>query len=158
MTSYRAAMVNAITLSGAAAKLGMNDLLLLSKGEAKDLGRARQYILANTYEAFVGGVYLDQGYDAVKKFISEHLFPLIDEIVAKKLWLDSKSFFQEQAQEIAGVTPSYNSLRESGPDHDKQFTVGVYLGKELVAEGTGKSKQEAEQEAARAGLEVKNWR
>jgi ribonuclease-3 len=158
LTSYRAAMVNAITLSGVAAGLGMNDLLLLSKGESKDNGRARQYILANTYEALVGALYLDQGYGAAKKFISENLFALIHEIVAKKLWLDSKSFFQELAQEKVGITPSYTSLRESGPDHDKQFTVGVYLGKELVAEGTGKSKQEAEQEAANAGLVAKGWR
>jgi len=158
LTSYRAAMVNAITLAGVALSLGMNDLLLLSKGEAKDNGRARQYILANTYEAFVGALYLDQGYESAKKFIEKNLFPLIDEIVSKKLWLDSKSFFQELAQEKVGITPSYSSLRESGPDHDKQFTVGIYLGKELVAEGTGKSKQEAEQEAARKGLEVKGWR
>ena len=100
----------------------------------------------------------DQGYLAAQKFIADNLFPLIHEIVAKKLWLDSKSFFQEQAQERVAITPSYNSVSESGPDHDKQFTVGVYLGKEKVAEGSGKSKQEAEQEAARAGLEVKGWR
>jgi len=158
LTSYRAAMVNAITLSGVAAKLNMNDLLLLSRGEAKDTGRARQYILANTFEAVVGAIYLDQGYAAAERFIADSTFPLIEEIVAKKLWLDSKSFFQEQAQERVGITPAYNLIRETGPDHDKQFTVGAYLNKELVAEGTGKSKQEAEQEAARAALEAKRWR
>ena len=158
MTSYRAAMVNAVTLSGVAANLGMNDLLLLSRGEAKDTGRARQYILANTYEAFVGALYLDQGYDAANDFIATSVFPLIDDIVAKKLWLDAKSFFQEQAQDRVGVTPSYDLLGETGPDHDKHFTIGVYLGRELVAQGVGKSKQEAEQDAAGNALEAKQWR
>lgn len=158
MTSYRAALVNAVTLSDVASNLGMNDLLLLSRGEAKDTGRARQYILANTFEAFVGALYLDQGYAVAKNFIAETVFPLIDDIVAKKLWLDAKSFFQELAQDRAGTTPSYDLLGESGPDHDKHFTVGVYLEKELVAKGVGQSKQEAEQDAAGRALEVKKWR
>ncbi|MEX0917140.1 MAG: ribonuclease III [Candidatus Paceibacterota bacterium] len=157
LTSYRAGLVNTQTLSLAAKKLGMNDHLLLSKGEAKDTGRARQYILANTFEAFIGALYLDRGYDEAKKFIAEHLLPLTEEIVEKKLWLDAKSHFQEKAQEFESKTPSYKMLSESGPDHDRHFSVGVYLGSELVAEGGGKSKQEAEQEAARRGLELRSW-
>lgn len=158
LTSFRAALVNTNTLSQVALELGFNEFLLLSKGEAKDVGRARQYILANTFEAFTGALYLDQGYDAAQKFISAHLFPLIDDIVSKRLWQDSKSYFQEQAQEYVNITPEYHVLREEGPDHDKHFTIGVYLEKELVAEGEGKSKQEAEQSAAEAALRKKEWK
>ncbi|MEK7208252.1 MAG: ribonuclease III [Patescibacteria group bacterium] len=157
LTSYRSALVNATTLSGVAEGLGMNDCLLLSRGEAKDTGRARQVILANTIEAFIGALYLDQGYAAAKHFVSAHLFTLTDEIVRKRIWLDAKSHFQEKAQEIVGVTPSYETVKETGPDHDKHFTVAVFLARERVAEGEGKSKQEAEQQAAKAGLEVKGW-
>ena len=157
LTAYRSALVNTITLSRVASDLKMGDYLLLSKGEARDTGRARQYILANTYEAFIGALYLDQGYEAAKPFIERTLLPLTDEIVEKKLWQDHKSHFQEKAQEKAGVTPSYETLREFGPDHDKHFVVGVYLDEELAAEGEGKSKQEAEQEAARKALIAKAW-
>ena len=157
LTSYRAALVNAVTIAQAATEVGMNDFLLLSKGEAKDTGKARQYILANTYEAYVGAVYLDQGYATSEKFILDTLVPKIDEIVSKKLFRDAKSFIQEQAQEHENVTPSYKVLKESGPDHDKHFTVGAYFGTTLVAEGRGKSKQEAEQEAAKTALTKMGW-
>lgn len=157
LTAYRASLVNAITLSEAAQKINVNDFLLLSKGEAKDIGKARQYILANTMEAIIGAIYLDQGYDASKYFISKNLFHLIDKIIEEKSWIDAKSKFQEKAQEWMSVTPIYKILKEEGPDHDKQFTVGVFLNSELVAEGTGKSKQEAEQIAARKALEAKKW-
>lgn len=157
MTSLRAALVNADTLSEVASGLGMNDFLLLSKGEAKDNGRARRYILANTIEALVGALFLDQGYDATRDFVGAHTFQLLEMIIKKGLWTDSKSLFQEQAQERSGVTPAYKTLREEGPDHDKVFTVGVYIGSEKVAEGEGKSKQDAEQDAARAGLHAKGW-
>jgi ribonuclease-3 len=157
LTSIRAALVNAVTMSEVAGKLGMNDFMLLSKGEAKDTGRARQIILANAFEALVGAIYLDQGYEIAAKFIADQIFPMTEKIVAEKLWLDAKSFFQEKAQEVAGVTPSYKILSEAGPDHNKKFTVGLLIGDELVAEGTGHSKQEAEQAAARKGLEVKRW-
>ncbi len=157
LTAYRAALVNTVTISGAATKLGMNEYLRLSRGESKDVGRARQYILANTFEALIGAIYLDQGYDAAQGFIARHIFPLCDEIVSKRLWQDSKSRFQEEAQERVSVTPSYAILKEEGPDHDKHFTVGVYLGSELVATGEGKAKQEGEQMAARKALEVKGW-
>ena len=157
LTSYRSALVNAITLAGVAEGLGMNEYLLLSRGEAKDTGRARQVILANTIEAFIGALYLDQGYEMTKLFVSRCVFKLVDEIVQKKMWLDAKSHFQEKAQEVVGVTPSYATVKEAGPDHDKKFTVAVFLGKEKVAEGEGKSKQEAEQQAAKLGLEAKKW-
>jgi ribonuclease-3 len=157
LTAYRASLVNAITLSEAAQKINVNDFLLLSKGETKDTGKARQYILANTMEAIIGAIYLDQGYDSAKYFISKNLFHLIDKIVAEKSWIDAKSKFQEKAQEKESLTPMYKSLKEEGPDHDKKFTIGVYLDKDLIAEGVGMSKQEAEQEAARKALEVKGW-
>lgn len=157
LTSYRAALVNANTIGDAAKKLGMDEFLLLSKGEAKDQGKGRQYILANTFEAVIGALYLDQGYAAADEFIRTTLFPRADEIVAKGLWKDAKSYFQEMSQEHVGITPTYKVLRESGPDHDKKFTIGVYLGKELVVEGEGQSKQEAEQHAATLALAAKGW-
>ncbi len=157
LTAYRASLVNAITLSEAAQKINVNDFLLLSKGETKDTGKARQYILANTMEAIIGAIYLDQGYDSAKYFISKNLFHLIDKIVAEKSWIDAKSKFQEKAQEKESLTPMYKSLKEEGPDHDKKFTIGVYLDKDFIAEGVGMSKQEAEQEAARKALVVKGW-
>lgn len=157
LTSYRAALVNATTLSRAAVELGMDEFLLLSKGEAKDKGKARQYILANTFEAMIGAIYLDKGYGAADKFIAKRLFHYTDEIVEKRLWQDAKSYFQEMSQEREGVTPLYKVLKETGPDHDKIFTVGVFLGDELVSKGEGSSKQEAEQEAARSGLKERKW-
>lgn len=158
LTSYRAALVNAVTLGALGIELGMEEFLLLSKGEAKDKGtKAREIILANAFEALVGAIYMDQGYDAADQFLKKFLLGKTDEIVKKGLWRDAKSFFQEQAQDFTGITPAYKILREVGPDHDKEFISGVFLGTELVAEGSGKSKQEAEQNAARRGLEVKGW-
>ncbi|MFA6430338.1 MAG: ribonuclease III [Candidatus Paceibacterota bacterium] len=157
LTSYRSALVKAETLSEAAAKIGMNDFLLLSKGEAKDLGRARQIILANTIEALIGSIFLDQGYDIAKYFISKNIFFLIEKIVEDQMWLDAKSKFQERAQDKEGETPLYKTVKEEGPDHDKKFTVGVFIHNEKVAEGEGKSKQEAEQEAAKHALKEKGW-
>ena len=157
LTSYRSALVNATVLAERATNLEINDYLLLSKGEAKDVGKARQYILANTYEALVGAIYIDLGYGAARDFIASNLFGLIEEIVAKKLWQDAKSFVQEKAQEVVSVTPAYKVLSETGPDHDKQFTVGIFFGADLVAEGKGKSKQEAEQKAAEKALRVRDW-
>jgi ribonuclease-3 len=157
LTSYRSALVNAVIISEVAHDLGMNDFLLLSKGEAKDTGRARQYILANTFESFVGALYLDQGYGKAKEFIIKNLLVKIDEIVSKKLWQDAKSFVQEKAQEYLSTTPSYKVLKETGPDHDKHFVIGIYFGDDLIAEGKGKSKQEGEQRAAQKALEIKKW-
>lgn len=157
LTAIRAALVNTVSLSGAAVKLGVNDFILMSKGEAKDVGRARQYILANTFEACIGAIYLDQGYDGAKEFIADRLFGRTEEIVDKKLWQDAKSKFQELSQEHASVTPTYETVSQDGPDHDRVFTVGVFLRKEKIAEGKGRSKQEAEQEAAEKAAVVKGW-
>ena len=157
LTAIRAALVNTVSLSASAEALGVNQYLLMSKGEAKDEGRARQYILANVFEAFIGAMFLDQGFDVARGFIARELFPKTDEIVKKRLWQDAKSRFQELAQEHASVTPTYNLLGQSGPDHDRVFTIGVFLRQEKIAEGQGRSKQEAEQEAALGALSAKGW-
>lgn len=157
LTAYRSALVNTMTISTAAKNLGTNDFLRLSKGEKKDKGRARDFILADVFEAIIGAIYLDQGYENAKKFISENIFHLTEEVIKKRLWQDSKSYFQEKAQEIVNITPTYKVLEETGPDHDKKFKVGAFLGEEMVAEGEGVSKQIAEQNAANSGLETKGW-
>ncbi|MES3031881.1 MAG: ribonuclease III [Patescibacteria group bacterium] len=157
LTALRSALVNAVIISEIATTIGMNEYLLLSKGETKDKGKARSYILANTFEAYIGAVYLDQGIEAVGKFIHKYLLPKTEEIVSKKLWRDAKSLVQEKAQEFVNVTPAYKVLSESGPDHDKHFTVGIYFGSNLIGEGKGQSKQEAEQKAAESALKAKNW-
>ncbi len=157
LTSIRAALVNTNSISDAARNLGVNDYLLLSKGEAKDTGKARSYILANTFEAIVGAIYLDSGYEHAKKFIADCLFGGIERIVREKTYIDSKSLVQEKAQEVVGFTPSYEVVSEVGPDHDKNFTIAIYFGEEKVASGKGKSKQEAEQDAARNALVKKKW-
>jgi len=157
MTNLRAALVNSETLGEIAKKLKIEDYLFLSKGEAKDTGRARQYILANVFEACIGAIYIDQGYEAAKQFVAGQLFAKTDEIVRKRLWQDAKSRFQEMSQEHANVTPTYETLSQQGPDHDRVFTVGVFLRKQLVAEGEGRSKQEAEQQAAEKAIVAKGW-
>ncbi len=157
LTSLRSALVNAVTLSTVAQNLQVNDFLLLSKGESKDIGRARQFILANTFEAIIGAIYMDLGYDAAADFISRFVLSLTSNIVNGGSWLDAKSKFQEKSQERVSITPSYKVTKQTGPDHDKHFTVGVYLDDVLIAEGTGQSKQDAEQESARKALEVKGW-
>jgi ribonuclease-3 len=157
LTNWRAALVNSKFLGGLARDLGFNDFLLLSKGEAKELGKARLYILANTFEALIGALYLDQGYKACQGFIEKHLMSKLPDILQKGAFKDAKSRFQEEAQEKVGITPFYKVLEEWGPDHAKHFVVGVFLDKELVAKGEGSSKQEAEEEAAKNALEVKGW-
>lgn len=157
LTAFRSALVNTNTLSEAATKIGMNAFLLLSKGEAKDTGRARQFILANTFEAYIGALYLDQGYDVAELFVSKHILVLIDDIVEQKKFIDSKSKFQELAQEHTGITPSYKLIKEVGPDHNKVFVIAVLINDKEIAEGEGKSKQEAEQMAAEKALAIKGW-
>lgn len=159
LTAYRSSIVNTTSLIRVAEHIGLNEFMLLSKGEAKDTGRARSIILANAVEAIIGAIYMDQGYNPAANFISENIFNVIDieEIVKNKSWIDAKSQFQEKAQEKAGITPSYKLLKEIGPDHDKQFTLGVFLGDVQVANGSGPSKQEAEQKAAEKALKVKGW-
>jgi ribonuclease III len=158
LTSYRAALVNTISISEASNELKVNDFLLLSRGEAKDTGKARQYILANTFEALIGASYLDQGYESAKKIIAQTLFPKLPKILEDRSWQDAKSYFQEKAQEVLGITPTYSVRKEIGPDHDKHFTMGVYLEDQMIAQGEGYSKQEAEQSAAQNALEVKKWK
>jgi len=113
--------------------------------------------LANTFEAIVGAIYIDSGYENSKKFISDCLFHGIDKIVRDKSYIDSKSLVQEKAQELFSATPSYEVVSEVGPDHDKSFTIAIYFGEDKVATGKGKSKQEAEQEAAKNALVKKGW-
>lgn len=158
LTSYRAALVNAQIIGGIAMNdLGMNDFMLLSKGEAKDTGRARLSILADAYEAFLGALYLDQGYDVCDTFVRNTILVKTEEVMKKGLWKDPKSLVQEKAQELIGVTPLYKVQQEIGPDHDKRFVVAVYFGGDKIAEGEGKSKQEAEQQAAEGALKEKGW-
>lgn len=157
LTAYRSALVNAIVAGDVAQELGMNDFLLLSKGESKDTGRARQTILANAYESFIGALYLDQGYAACEAFIHQTLLPKLKDIISKKAWKDPKSRVQEESQERLGVTPAYEVVGEVGPDHDKWFTVGIFFGDKKIAEGKGRSKQEAQQNAAQAALDKKGW-
>ncbi|MEX0933748.1 MAG: ribonuclease III [Candidatus Paceibacterota bacterium] len=157
LTAYRAALVNTQSISEAARRLSMNNFLLLSKGEARDTGKARDYILANTFESVIGAIYLDCGYEEAYEFIKNNLFPQLDEILENGSWQDAKSKFQERAQEHEGITPVYNLLEENGPDHAKNFIVGVYLGDVLRGEGGGGSKQQAEQEAALDALKKSGW-
>ncbi len=157
LTAYRSSLVNAINLAEVASKLQMEKFLLLSHGESKDKGKARQYILANTIEALIGAIYLDQGYEVTEKFLSKNVLYLIDDIVENKAWIDAKSLFQEKAQEVDGVTPLYKVIGEDGPDHDKSFTVGLFIRDKKIAQGEGKSKQEAEQEAAKEGVKARGW-
>jgi ribonuclease-3 len=158
LTNWRAALVNAKILGELARELGFNDFLLLSKGEEKETGKARLYILANTFEALIGAIYLDQGYEVAKNFVEKNLIERkLPEIIEKGLFKDPKTRFQEEAQERVKITPTYKVLEEWGPDHAKHFVVGVFLGNELVAKGEGTSKQEAEEEAAKNALKIKGW-
>jgi ribonuclease-3 len=157
LTSWRAALVNAKKLAEVAEEIEINDFLMLSRGEAKDKGRARQYILANALEALIGSIYLDSGLLAAKKFIEENIVNHLPEILEAGAYRDAKSVFQEEAQERVGITPSYDVLEEWGPDHAKHFKVGVFLEEEKIAEGEGVSKQEAQQKAAEAALVAKGW-
>ena len=152
LTAIRAALVNTDSIADAARKLGMNDYLLLSKGESKDTGRARHFILANAFEALLGAIYLDRGYEAAREFVAENILYKTDEIVRKRLWQDPKSRLQEIIQEKESITPSYKLIKEVGPDHDKSFLSAVYAGEKELARGQGRSKQESEQEAARNAL------
>ncbi len=160
LTNWRAALVNGEMLAKIAKKIGAEEYLLMSKGEAKDTGRARQYLLANAFEAIVGAIYLDQkeeGFQKSKEFIEKNVLVELPEIIKNKLYMDPKSLFQEKAQEEVGITPNYQIISEKGPDHDKTFIIGAYLGEELVAQGEGPSKQEAQREAAQKALEKKDW-
>lgn len=157
LTCWRAALVNSKMLSEIAERLNFNEHLLLSKGEQIDTGRARQFILANTFEAVVGAIYLDQGLDRAEKFIKDNIIKELPRVLEEKLYVDPKSQFQEEAQGKMGITPSYELIKEEGPDHNKVFEVGVYLNSELIAKGKGPSKQAAQEDAAQKALQKKGW-
>ncbi len=153
MTNLRSAIVRGEMLSQVAEDLELERHLLLSRGEQKDTGKARQYILANAVEAVIGSLYVDQGYEAAKAMIDQYIISKLHDVAAKGLHIDNKSRFQEVAQEKFRITPTYKVLSESGLDHDKKFIVGAYLGDKLMGEGRGSSKQEAQQDAAKEALQ-----
>ncbi len=158
LTRWRASLVNTDMLARVAKELGVNDILRMSKGEAQDTNsRARHHILANTIEAIIGAIYLDQGYAAARSFILKKIVIHLEEVLTKKLYRDPKSYFQEQAQKHKNITPHYDVLETTGPDHDKSFVVGAYIGEELIAKGTGRSKQDAQRAAAQAALDAMQW-
>lgn len=158
LTNWRSSLVNGNMISKIARRLGFENYLYLSRGESKDTGRARDLILANSFEAVVGAVYLDQGFESAKQFIHKNLLTELPAIISGKLFIDPKSSFQELSQEKTGVTPAYKVLQESGPDHDKHFTVGAFIGDEQVGVGEGPSKQAAQITAAEDALKNKKWK
>jgi len=157
MTNWRAALVNAVMLADITQRFDLNGVMLLSRGEAKDTGRARQYILANAIEALIGAMYLDGGFEACKSFIGQFILARLPDVIEKRLYRDAKSLLQEEAQDRISVTPTYRVMEEWGPDHARQFRIGVFLGKELAGEGQGQSKQDAQQAAAEDALRNKKW-
>ena len=152
LTNWRSALVRTESISAAAERLSFNGYLRLSRGEKRGSDRARQQILANCYEAVIGAIYLDKGYDAAKAFITESLLTTFDEILETGSWMDPKSRLQEIAQSVDGATPHYKVISEEGPDHEKVFTIGVYVDTQLKGKGVGPSKQIAQQQAAEAAL------
>ena len=158
LTNWRASLVNAKILADIACFLNLESYLYMSKGESQDANpKARNYILANALEAVIGAIYLDQGLKAAKKFIQEHILSKLPFILENSLYLDPKSQFQEKSQELYNVTPTYKVIHESGPEHNKFFRIGVYINNELIAEGEGTSKQEAQMNAAKNALKIKGW-
>lgn len=157
LTNWRSSLVNSKKIAEVASRLGFEEFLFLSRGESKDTGRAREYILGNSFEAVIGAIYLDQGFEATQKFIEKELLVELPKILKEKLYLDPKSHLQERSQEELHVTPQYKVVDASGPDHDKNFTVGVFFGHEQVGQGKGTSKQAAQLEAAIDALEKKGW-
>jgi ribonuclease-3 len=152
LTSWRSALVRTESIGEAGQALGYEPLLRLSRGEKRGSDRARQQILANAFEALIGAVYLDKGYDTTAKFIEETILSKLGGILKTESWRDPKSHLQEVSQSIDGMTPQYRVIEEVGPDHEKIFTLGVYVGNELMGTGTGHSKQIAQQQAATAAL------
>jgi ribonuclease-3 len=155
LTNLRSALVRGQMLSDLASTIGINDYLLLSRGEAKSGGKARQLILANAFEALIGALYLDQGYEAAKLFIEKYLLVKLNQVIENKAYLDPKSHLQELSQAELGITPNYKVIAESGPDHAKTFTVGCFIDQKQIGEGSGSSKQTAESAAANEA--IKNW-
>lgn len=158
LTNWRAALVNGKQLAAVSRELKIGDFLFMSRGEEASGGRDKESTLANALEALIGAIFLDQGFEAARQFCSDHILLRLGELLKAGKHRDFKSVFQEKAQELLGMTPHYEVIAESGPDHDKQFTCAAFIGGEHVAEGSGASKQEAEQAAAEAGLKAKGWR
>ena len=154
LTSWRSSLVRTESIGDAGDKLGYEPLIRMSKGEKSGSKRARQQILANAFEAVVGSIYLERGYDDAAAFITEHILSKLETILATGSWRDPKSHLQEVSQRVDNHTPVYKVIDESGPDHDKVFVLGVYVGEALMGQGSGPSKQSAQQEAARAALEA----
>lgn len=152
LTNWRSALVKTESISAVAAKLGFEEFLKMSRGERASTGRSRQLILANSFEAVVGSIYIDQGYEAAKNFITNHLLINLPKIIEEKLYIDAKSRFQELAQEREGITPRYEVISEEGPDHNKAFLIAVKIGDKVWGEGKGASKQAAQQEAAKKAV------
>ncbi|MBU0534767.1 ribonuclease III [Patescibacteria group bacterium] len=153
LTNFRSSVVCTPSIGAEAERLGYGDMLFLSNGEETTGGRQREYILANTFEAVLGALYLDRGLNVCREFVNRELMYKIDQVVKNQEYKDAKSLFQEEAQERTGVTPIYKIIDSWGPDHEKSFKVGVYLGEEQWGLGEGKSKQKAEQDAAERALE-----
>jgi ribonuclease-3 len=156
LTNWRSSLVRTESISAAASRLGFEPLLRLSRGEKRGTDRARAQILANCYEAVIGAIYLDSGYEATKVFIQNSLLNTFDQILKEGSWMDPKSYLQEVAQSREGLTPIYKVLDEIGPDHDKAFTVGVFINGKLKGRGNGPSKQAAQVAAAKTALEQYN--
>ncbi|HSX02679.1 MAG TPA: ribonuclease III [Candidatus Saccharimonadia bacterium] len=154
LTNWRSALVKTESLATVAESLGIAQFFKLSRGEAKGNARSHALISANAVEAVIGATYMDQGYEAAKGFITDHVISRLPEILRDGSWMDPKSKFQELAQEQFGLTPSYRVLEEMGPDHDKVFTIGVYVGEKLFGKGEGSSKQAGQQVAAQAALKA----
>lgn len=152
LTNWRSALVRTESIGAAAAKAGFEPLLRLSKGEKRGTDRAREQILANSFEAVIGSLYLDQGYETAKRFITDTLLSTFKQILDSGSWMDPKSHLQEIAQSREGFTPVYKVLEETGPDHDKMFQVGVFVNNQLKGTGSGPSKQAGQQKAAEAAL------
>lgn len=152
MTSLRSALVRTESIGAAGYELGYEPLVRLSKGEKQGSERAHEVIIADCFEAVIGAIYLDQGYDTAREFIAKHILSKIDTIIEEGTWRDPKSYVQELSQKVDGATPTYRTLREDGPDHDKHFVVGMYINGELFASGEGHSKQDAQTVAAKEGV------
>lgn len=157
LTSWRSALVKGKNLAKVSKSLNLGQFLLLSRGEDLSGGREKEYILANTCEALIGAIFLDQGFETANQFILKHIVVMLDEIIAKGLNVDAKSRVQELAQDKFSLTPTYELVSEEGPDHDKKFLMGIYFAKRLVGEGQGPSKQEAEQAAAQNAMQKEGW-
>lgn len=152
LTSWRSSLVRTESIGEAGDKLGYEPLIRMSRGEKHGSQRARQQILANAFEAVIGAIYLERGYGDAEEFIKKHILTKLEDILATGSWRDPKSHLQEVSQRIDGQTPVYRVLEEVGPDHDKVFTLGVFVGEKQMGKGSGPNKQQAQQEAARAAL------